>query len=148
MLHKITTSHDFEASPAVLWDFLQDFAHIERWWPNHDPAVQIDRVELEGEGIGTVRHIYNKGYPEPVSERLEYLDPETRTLRLNIVGKAPVGITYYQATGHVEPLSGGRCRLNYTSEFATASGKPDEAEAWLRMAYGLMFAGLAAAVAR
>lgn len=148
MLHKITVSHDFPTAPAVLWDYLQDFAHIERWWPNHDPAVQIERVDLEGEGIGMVRHIYNKGYPDPVSERLEYIDPEGRMLRLRIVGKAPVGITYYQATGQVEPLPGGHCRLNYVSEFATASGKPEEAEAWLRMAYELMFTGLTAAAAR
>lgn len=146
-MHRITTSHDFEAAPDRLWDLVRDFAHIERWWPRHDPAVRIDRVELEGEGIGMVRHIYNKGYAEPVSERLEALDPATMTYRLAIVGKAPVGITRYQATGRVEPLPGGRCRLAYRSEFDTASGRPDEAEAWLRMAYGLMFQGLAAALA-
>lgn len=147
-MHTITTHHDFDATPAVLWDYLQDFAHIERWWPTHDPAVLIDRVEMVGAGIGMVRHIYNKGYPEPVSERLDYLDAESMTYKLAIVGQAPVGITHYQATGRVEPLAGGRARLNYASEFATVSGKPDEAEAWLRMAYDLMFKGLAAAVAR
>lgn len=148
MLHPIIISHDFNAPPAVLWDLLSDFGHIERWWPQHDPAVQIDRVEMEGEGFGMVRHIYNKGYPDPVSERLEFLDPETLTYRLNIVGKPPMGITYYQATGRLEPLADGRCRLHYRSEFLTESGQPDEAEAWLRMAYALMFAGLAAAVER
>ena len=147
-MHRIAISQDFDAPAAVLWDFLRDFAHIERWWPNHDPAVQIDRVDLEGEGIGMVRHIYNKGYPDPVSERLDFQDAETMTYRLSIVGKAPVGITRYQATGRIEPLAGERARLHYTSEFATASGQPDEAEAWLRMAYQLMFAGLAVAVAR
>lgn len=144
-MNRITTSHDFEASPEKLWDLVQDFAHIERWWPTHDSAVQIDRVEVEGEGVGMVRHIYNQGYPDPVSERLDFQDPETMTYKLAIVGKAPVGITRYQATGRIEPLPGGRCRLNYASEFDTASGKPDEAEAWLRMAYEMMFKGLAAA---
>jgi len=147
-MHRITTSYKFDAPAAVLWDYLQDFAHIERWWPTHDPAVRIARVEMEGEGIGAIRHIYNVGYPDPVSERLDYQDAETMTYKLSIVGDAPVGLTHYQATGHIEPLPGGHSRLDYASEFATASGKPDEAEAWLRMAYELMFKGLAAAVAR
>jgi|GEM_PF-274423 len=144
MLHPITISHDFAASPAAVWDLVQDFGHIERWWPTDDPAVQIDRVDIVGEGFGMIRHIYNKGYPDPVSERLEFLDPDTLTYRLNIVGKAPMGITYYQATGRIEELPGGGCRLTYRSEFL--SSQPGEAEAWLRMAYGLMFRGLACAV--
>lgn len=147
-MYRIETSQEFAAAPDALWDLLQDFAHIERWWPDHDPAVQIERVELEGEGIGMTRHIYNNGYPEPVSERLDALDPESMSYTLSIVGKAPVGITRYQAIGRVEPLAADRCRLNYRSEFETASGRPDDADAWLRTAYGLMFAGLAAALAR
>lgn len=147
-MHRITTSHEFDAAAATLWDLVQDFAHIERWWPTHDPAVRIARVEVEGEGIGMVRHIYNQGYRNPVSERLDFLDPDAMTYKLSIVGKAPAGITRYQATGHIEPLPGGRCRLDYASEFDTASGQADEAEAWLRMAYALMFKGLAIAAAR
>lgn len=147
-MHYIKISHDFDAPATLLWDILQDFAHIERWWPTHDPAVQIDRVELVGEGVGTIRHIYNVGYPDPVSERLDFLDPATKTYKLSIVGDPPVGITYYQATGVIESLPGGRSRLNYSSELTTESGNPDEADAWLRMAYGLMFRGLADAMAK
>ncbi|MBD5805067.1 Polyketide cyclase / dehydrase and lipid transport [Azoarcus sp. Aa7] len=147
-MYKIATSHEFDAPAAVLWDFLQDFAHIERWWPRHDPAVQIDRVDMEGEGVGMIRHIYNKGYDAPVSERLDALDPAKLTYSLSIVGNKPMGITHYQATGRIEALPDDRSRLNYASEFMTESGKPDDAEAWLRIAYELMFAGLAAAVTR
>ena len=71
----------------------------------------------------------------------------TLTYKLSIVGQRPVGITAYQATGRIEPLSEGRSRLNYTGEFTTESGKPEEAEAFLRMAYDLMFQGLTAATA-
>lgn len=147
-MYSIKVQQEFAASAAVLWDILQDFGHIERWWPTHDPAVQIDRVDMIGEGIGMIRHIYNVGYPDPVSERLDYRSAKDMTLKLSIIGKPPLGIIYYQATGVVESLPGGRCRLNYSSEFDTDTGKPDDAEAWLRMAYGLMFRGLADAVAR
>jgi len=146
-MHQITVHHDFDTSTDVLWDLLSDFAHIERWWPKDIPAVQIERVELEGEGIGLTRHIYNKGFAAPVSERLDFQDPATLTYKLSIVGQRPVGITAYQATGRIEPLPDGRSRLNYTGEFTTESGKPEEAEAFLRMAYDLMFQGLSAATA-
>ncbi|ENO87287.1 SRPBCC family protein [Thauera linaloolentis] len=147
-MHQIVTHHDFDAPAATLWAYLADFANIERWWPTARPEVQIERVELEGEGIGLVRHIYNKGYSAPVSERLDFQDPETMSYRLSIVGQRPAGLTEYQATGRIEALGDGRSRLHYHSVFATASGKPDEAEAFLRMAYALMFEGLAEAAAR
>lgn len=147
-MHTITTHHDFDAPAELLWDYLQDFAHIERWWPKDVPAVQIERVELEGEGVGLIRHIYNKGFPAPVSERLDYQDPASMTYKLSIVGQRPAGLTAYQATGRIEPLPGGRSRLNYHSEFATESGRPDDAEAFLRGAYDLMFMGLAAATGK
>ena len=70
-MHQITVHHDFDTSTDVLWDLLSDFAHIERWWPKDIPAVQIERVDLEGEGIGLIRHIYNKGFAAPVSERAQ-----------------------------------------------------------------------------
>lgn len=147
-MFRIETHHDFDVPASWLWDCLSDFGHIERWWPADEPAVRIERVELEGQGIGAVRRIYNQGYADPISERLDQLDPRTMTYKLSIVGQAPVGITHYQATGRIEALPGARCRLNYSSEFTTASGRPEEAEAWLRMAYALMFAGLAAAASR
>ena len=86
-MHQITTHHDFDAPAALLWELLADFAHIERWWPKDIPAVQIERVELEGEGIGLTRHIYNKGFAAPVSERLDFQDPATLTYKLSIVGQ-------------------------------------------------------------
>lgn len=145
---QIRTHHDFNAPSRVLWDYLQDFANIERWWPKDVPAVQIERVVIEGEGIGLVRHIYNKGFPTAVSERLDALDPESMTYRLSIVGDRPAGLVTYQATGHVEALGENRCRLNYESVFAVLPGREQEAEAFLRMAYDLMFQGLGAAVLR
>lgn len=147
-MHQITVHHDFDASADVLWELLADFAHIERWWPKDIPAVQIERVELEGEGIGLTRHIYNKGFAAPVSERLDFQDPASKTYKLSIVGERPAGLASYQATGQIEALPGGRSRLNYRGEFSTTSGQPDEAEAFLRMAYDLMFQGLSASVAR
>ncbi|MNZ34311.1 Polyketide cyclase / dehydrase and lipid transport [compost metagenome] len=147
-IQQITTSHPFDAPAEVLWALLEDFAQIERWWPTDEPAVSIQRVELEGEGIGLIRHIYNHGFPAPVSERLDFQDPENLVYRLSIVGERPAGLLSYQATGRIERLPGERSQLHYCGEFSTEPGREAEAEAFLRGAYALMFKGLAQAAAR
>lgn len=144
---QISVHHDFDAPAAALWALLEDFARIERWWPKDEPAVRIRHVELEGEGIGLIRHIYNHGFPAPVSERLDFQDPENLVYRLSIVGQRPAGLLGYQATGRIEPLEGGRCRLHYHSEFSTEPGREAEARAFLDGAYALMFKGLEATAA-
>src|SRR5438552_1533373 len=141
-MHSINTSHEFDAPADALWEIFEDFAHIERWWPRDESAVQIERVVLEGEGVGQIRHIYNVGFPAPISERLDFLDPASHTLKLSIVGQRPAGLIRYQATGRIENLPDKRCRLHYHSEFTTRSGEPEEARAFLLIAYQLMFKGL------
>lgn len=147
-MHHIQVYHDFAAPAAMLWEILADFGNIERWWPQDEPNVQIERVELEGQGLGLTRHIYNRGFAAPVSERLDFQDPQTLLYKLSNIGERPAGLTEYQATGQIEALAPTRCRLNYSSVFTTASGRPEEAEEFLRMAYALMFKGLAQAVQR
>lgn len=143
-MHTIDTSHDFDAPVEALWELLEDFAHIERWWPQDELAVQIERVVLEGEGVGQIRHIYNVGFPAPISERLDFLDPASHTLKLSIVGQLPVGVATYQATGRLESLPGNRCRMHYHSEFTNQSGSPEAVREFMLVAYQLMFKGLSA----
>jgi len=145
---QIETYQDLDAPAGMVWALLADFADIELWWPTDDEVVMIERVELEGEGVGQIRHIYNRGFSTAVSERLDYQDPENLSYKLSIVGDRPAGLLSYQATGWIEPLPDDRCRLNYRGEFTTLPGQAQEAEAFLRAAYALMFKGLAQACKR
>ncbi|PRB84121.1 SRPBCC family protein [Pseudomonas sp. MYb185] len=139
---RIETHQELNGSAATVWALLADFANIQRWWPTDDEIVVIERVELEGEGIGQIRHIYNRGFPGAVSERLDFQDSESLSYKLSIVGERPAGLLSYQATGWISSLPGDRCCLNYCSEFTTQPGRAQEAEIFLRAAYGLMFKGL------
>lgn len=143
----IEASHDLSVNPQQVWGLIVDFGHIEVWWPASGP-IRIERVELEGEGIGMIRHIYNEGMTAAVSERLDALDPESWTWRLSIVGDRPAGLLQYQATGSLSPLEGGGCRIAYRGEFEAAPGREDEAREFLGGAYALMFDGLAQATGR
>ncbi|MNE36529.1 Polyketide cyclase / dehydrase and lipid transport [compost metagenome] len=145
---QITTSHEFDAPADVVWTLLEDFAQIERWWPKDEPAVSIQRVELEGEGIGLIRHIYNHGFPAPVSERPDFQDPANLVDRLSIVGQRPAGLLGYQAAGRIERLPGERSQLHYCGEFSTEPEREAEAGAFLRGAYALMSKGLAQTASR
>lgn len=146
-MHEITASHDYYHSPEALWEILADFGNIERWWPENTGGIKINRVELEGEGIGLTRHIYNEGFEHAISERLDYLDPENHVYKLSMVGHIPVGITEYQATGTITETSEG-CKLQYVSRFSTETGESEDATAFLKGAYELMFQGLAQALDR
>ncbi|MBR9911827.1 MAG: SRPBCC family protein [Gammaproteobacteria bacterium] len=140
-MQKLHAHHDFNTPRANVWELLVDFGNIERWWPA-DSIVDIDHVDIEGDGIGMIRHIYNVGFESAVSERLDYLDTENHTLKLSIVCDRPAGLLQYQATGRLVELDNGGCRLNYDSEFVTEPGREKEAEEFLQGAYALMFHGL------
>jgi hypothetical protein len=135
---------DIAAPAPRVWALLADFGNIQAWWPR-DSALQIERVELEGEGIGMVRHIYNHGVPQCASERLDLLDPQTFTLVLSIVGQRPGGITAYVATSRLLPLGESACRMEHRALVTTVPGRERAVERFLQQAYAGMFDGLKAA---
>jgi len=140
-LHRLSMRHDFDAAAGDLWALLQDFGRIDRWWPSGE-AIRIERVVVEGEGVGMTRHIYNAGFERPISERLDFIDAQARVLKLSIGGERPAGISHYQATGRVESLGEQRCRLYYDAEFSAGTGDAAPARTMLETAYTLMFKGL------
>ena len=143
----IDISYEFDAPAADVWAFLQDFGNIRAWWPAGGP-VDIERVEIVGNGIGMVRNIYNKGIPGCTSERLDFIDADSKTLKLSIINDMPSGLITYQATGVVEDCADIRCRLVYHGDYEVEQGREQEAQQFLHTVYQLMFSGLEQALAR
>jgi uncharacterized protein YndB with AHSA1/START domain len=137
---RLHSHHDIGAPRETIWQLLMDFGNIEAWWPANTP-IDIDRVELDGSGVGMTRHIYNVGFDSPVSERLDALDLENYIVQLSIVGERPAGLLHYQAKGQLTVLDNGGCRLTYDSEFIAEEGREEEAKAFLLGAYELMYLG-------
>ncbi len=146
-MQTLDLEYDIDAPAGRVWSFLENFGDIEAWWPKGGP-VDIERVDIEGSGIGMIRHIHNKGMPAPVSEQLDYLDPDTYTLRLSIVCDRPAGLREYNAKGRLIPTGEKSCRLVYHGEFTTEEGWEDEGREFLLAAYQLMFSGLREAAER
>jgi len=142
---EISTSEIIEAPADSVWALLADFPEIQAWWPA-DGGIRIERVVCEGEGIGMIRHVYNAGVRSPVSERLDFLDPESRILMLSIVGNRPGGITAYVATARIVELDAGRCQVDYAN-VTTEPGREAKVVNDIRFTWSLMFKGLRAKLA-
>jgi hypothetical protein len=141
---EIVTTQDLAAPADTVWRLLADFGAIERWWPQDGPTP-IESVSIEGDGIGMVRHIQSVGVPRPVSERLDYLDPASRTLILSIIGIRPPGITAYVAEGRIEAIDASSCRMHYRALVTTEPGLEDQVRKGLLKTWARMFRGLEAA---
>lgn len=144
---EIRVSAELAAPADSIWRLLEDFGNIQGWWPD-DGAIRIQDVQLEGQGVGMIRHILNRGARHRVSERLDFVDPATRTIVLSIVGTRPAGITAYVAEGHVVELDATRCRMDYRSLVTVTAGREQQVREMLEMTYERMFAGLLAAALR
>ena len=141
---EVSTNVVLQAPAAAVWRLLEDFGSIERWWPGDGP-VRIQRVEVEGAGLGMVRHIQNHGAGQRVSERLDFLDPATRTIVLSIVGARPPGITAYVAEGHLVEIDPGRCRMEYRALVTSPPGREQQVRDGILKTWALMFRGLESA---
>ena len=138
---EISTTADFDSPAQSVWSLMEDFAAIARWWPR-DGAIRIERVEVEGNGIGMIRHIFNIGMDKPVSERLDLVDAQNRILILSIVGERAGGITAYVAIARLEALSGDSCRLHYHAYVTAQAGKEERVKKNILFTWERMFGGL------
>lgn len=141
---EVRVSAVLAAPAAAVWQLLEDFGNIQRWWPDDGP-VHIEHVEVEGQGVGMIRHIQNHGARNRVSERLDFLDAATRTLVLSIVGTRPAGITAYVAEGQVVEIDATSCRIDYRALVTTKPGREAQVHEMLEKTWEIMFAGLESA---
>jgi hypothetical protein len=129
---------EFPVPASRIWELIADFGGIGEWWPQG----MLTRIEVEGEGIGMVRHMHTV-VGLVLSERLDGLDPSERRIDLSITGDLPGGISSYAAFGRVVEVAADRCRLEWTGRYRVPS-REDEvgARAFLEGAYEMQARGL------
>ncbi len=106
-------------APAdVVWSDLRTFAGGERF------SDQIDRMTLEGRGVGATREVvFTSG--DRVVERLDAVDDASRTLEYAMVsGSMP--FENYRGRMRVIPNDEGSCTVEWT---ATFDAPPEQADA-------------------
>ena len=136
-----------DAPAEKIWGLIRDFGHIEAWWPKDSP-IKIQKVVTEGRGAGMIRHIYYVGVPTPLSERLDFIDENSRSYGLSIVGEGMPGLISYQARGVVTESGPHSCRLDYRAEVKATPEKAIAVEKNLRFGLSQVIAGLKAATGK
>jgi hypothetical protein len=114
---EVSTEREFEVSAGELWAILADFGDTS-WIPG------IQKVELEGEGIGMIRHVTAPGMPE-LHERLDAIDHEKMVLDYSLPAVAYLQVKNYSARAQVVGLGARRCRLIWSCK-SEADGVDDE----------------------
>jgi hypothetical protein len=83
------------------------------------------QVELEGEGIGTLRKIPMGS--DMVVERLDELDDGEMRIRYSILQAGPLPVRDYQSTMQLAEAEGDSCTLTWSSTFEPAGTSEEDA---------------------
>jgi hypothetical protein len=139
----ISATAEFAAPASRVWDLLMDWAAIIDWMP----SGFIQSLEMEGEGIGAIRHLVT-GKGVLVSERLDRADQLNGILELSLVEPLPWGLLSYRASGKLESLADGRSRLDWrgTLEMPERGEELDRTVRLLKKSYANMLLGIRQAV--
>jgi len=137
---EVSTQHEFDVPAERLWAILADFGDI-RWIPG------VERVEVEGEGVGMVRHVTAPGMPQ-LHERMDAIDPEAMILDYSLPAVAYVGVKDYRARAQVIALGPGRCRLVWSCTAEPDGIDPAEATQRTRAFYQMIMTWIGDFLAR
>jgi hypothetical protein len=114
---EVRVERGLEFGAQEIWAIIADFGNVS-WVPG------VEKVELEGEGVGMVRHLTVPVYPQ-LHERLEAIDHEKMILDYSIPAVAYLHLKDYRARAQVSELGSERCRLVW-SGIAEVDGVDDE----------------------
>ncbi len=116
---EVSIEREFDAPAEKLWAMLADFGDIS-WIP------AIEKVELEGEGVGMIRHVTAPGLPT-LAEKMEAIDHENMILDYSVPEVAYMQVKNYSARAQVFKLGENRLRVHWSCQ-CEADGI-DEAQA-------------------
>ncbi len=124
---------------AAVWELVGDFANSEI------VAGFVDRVEIEGEGIGMERifHLPARLGGGAVRERLEELDPVLRRIGYRLTDNGPLPWTGYYGSIMVTPCGPDACAILVDVRFTPIGIRPEEAAAISMSNMDHFFANLA-----
>ncbi len=102
----VSIEREFDASAEKLWAMLANFGDIS-WIP------AIEKVELEGEGVGMIRYVTTPGLPT-LAERLDAIDHDNMILDYSVPLVAYMQVKNYTARAQVFKLADNRCRIHWS----------------------------------
>jgi carbon monoxide dehydrogenase subunit G len=134
---EIRIEEEIRAAADAVWPVVSDFAGITRY------MAGLERVEVQGQGIGAVRTVTVTGGSE-LQERLESFDPAARSFSYSILpGSMPV--QNYLASVKLADAGPGRSRITWSARFDAAGlseAQVGPLAKGMEQAYGAAIAGI------
>jgi hypothetical protein len=133
-------SATFEASTAIprktVYARLSDFGGLKKYFSD-----AIERCDLEGAGIGSVRTIRMKGNDGVIVERLEAL-VDGSLISYSIINEAPLPLERYHSVISLEDEGTG-CKIRWSSNWIAKGSSEQEVRELIEGFYRDIFAGVA-----
>jgi hypothetical protein len=106
-------------SADAAWRVLADFPGFLKW-----AAGRQGSIEIEGEGIGMIRHMDLPGVGK-MAERLDQLEhsASTSTIGYSLVYGNPAGLGEYSAVATLTSTGANSCKIDWHGEFTPAEGE-------------------------
>lgn len=102
-----------------VWNKLIAFGGTEKFVPD-----LIEKVKVEGEGVGCIRTIYLKGGGE-IIERLTVIDEPKKQMKF-IILSTPMPVFNYEGTFTISSVSSDECFVIFESAFDVVKENKDE----------------------
>jgi mxaD protein len=127
---KVEVRRTVEVPAERLFGLLGDFGNTS-WVPG------AQETEVEGDGPGMVR-IIRTGPDSVIRERLEALDPKSRTLSYSIPEGNPLPVSDYLASVAITPSGDDRCEIAWSCSFEPVGVSESEAIAAVESIYEML----------
>jgi len=136
---EVCVEREFDVAAEKVWAILADFGDIS-WIPS------LEKVELEGEGVGMIRHVTAPGMPI-LHERMDAIDREQMVLDYSVPAVEYLRTKNHRARTRVVALEGGRCRLIWSCETEADGVSEAQATAGCQAFYEMVLGWIGDAVA-
>ncbi len=136
---EVRVEREVDFDGEKVWAVIADFGDVS-WVPG------VQKVELEGSGVGMVRHLTVPVFPQ-LHERLDAIDHEKMTLDYSIPAVPFLHVVDYTARAQVVPLESGRCRLIWSGKARAEDASDEQASAETEAFYGSIITWICEALA-
>jgi hypothetical protein len=135
----VSHSEVFDSPTSAVWKIIEDWASIVDWMPRGI----IASLELEGSGVGSVRHIVTRQGVH-IAERLDRADERQGRLELSILDPLPWSMLSYEASAQLDQLGPQECSLRWEGRFELPENgqAADALGRFLGKSYKTMFKGI------
>jgi hypothetical protein len=135
----VSHSEVFDSPASAVWQIIEDWALIVDLMPRGI----IASLELEGSGVGAVRHIVTREGVH-IAERLDRADQQQGRLELSILDPLPWSMLSYTALAQLDEQGPDNCSLRWEGQFELLECgiEADALAEFLEKSYRQMFKGI------